>query len=175
MATTSSSSIDESPKLIEPGKRAPAFNLPDHTGKKHRLSQYKGKSVILYFYPKDDTSGCTTEACNFRDQLPKFKTSNAVVLGISPDNPKKHQMFIDKYNLNFTLLADEKQGEDQTPTTCAKYGVWQQKSMYGRKYMGVARTTYIINPQGKIIHRFDKVKPANHADEVLNWLHENAQ
>jgi len=168
-----SSSFDKSPKLVEPGNRAPAFNLADQNGTRHRLSQYKGQTVILYFYPKDDTSGCTAEACNFRDQLPKFKEINAVILGISPDDESKHRKFIDKYNLNFTLLADPRQGEDNTPPTCAKYGVWQQKSMYGRKYMGVARTTYIINPAGKIIHRFDKVKPANHAEEVLDWLKTN--
>lgn len=169
------SSPTKSMELIQPGKLAPAFNLPDHTGTKHRLSQYKGKTVILYFYPKDDTPGCTAEACNFRDHLNDFNKMNAVILGVSPDDETKHRKFFEKYKLNFTLLADTRQNEVQTPPTCAKYGVWQQKSMYGRKYMGIARTTYLINPKGKIIHRFDKVKPAQHAEEILIWLNQTAK
>jgi len=161
--------------LIEPGKKAPAFHLADQNGAKHRLSDYRGQTVVLYFYPKDDTSGCTAEACNFRDILPKFEEMNAVVFGVSPDDEKKHRKFADKYDLNFTLLADPKKGENEEPEVCAKYGVWQEKSMYGRTYMGVARTTYIIGSDGKVLHRFDKVKPKEHAEEVLAWLREHAR
>ncbi len=164
------------PTLLEPKTKAPAFHLADQDGTKHRLSQYQGQTVVLYFYPKDDTPGCTVQACEFRDQLPDFKKINAVILGISPDDTPKHRKFVDKFNLNFTLLADPKDvTHDNTPPTCHKYGVWQQKSMYGRKYMGVARTTYIINPQGKIMHRFDKVKPKNHAHEILEFLAKNSR
>ena len=159
--------------LIEIGKKAPAFHLADQTGNKHRLSEYQGKTVVLYFYPKDDTSGCTAQACGFRDVLPKFKNSKAVVFGVSPDDEKSHAKFAGKFDLTFPLLADSQRDDDDEPIVCAKYGVWQEKSMYGRKYMGVVRTTYIIGPNGKIEHRFDKVKPKDHAAEVLAWLKEN--
>ncbi len=159
------------PSLLELNTKAPAFHLADQDGNKHRLSQYLGQTVVLYFYPKDDTPGCTIQACEFRDQLPDFKKVNAVVLGISPDETRKHRKFVDKFRLNFTLLADPRiQDDNNTPPVCHKYGVWQEKSMYGRKYMGVARTTFIIDPKGKIIHRFDKVKPENHANEILAFL-----
>ena len=126
----------------------------------------EGPPVVLYFYPKDDTSGCTTEACEFRDAFPRFKKSNAVVLGVSPDSVKRHQKFKAKYELPFTLLADPEHA------VCEKYGVWQEKSMYGRKYMGVARTTFIIDGAGKIAKIFTKVKPAGHAAEVEAALKE---
>ncbi len=153
-------------ELIEPGKTAPAFNLKDQAGKAHRLSHYRDKWVVLYFYPKDDTPGCTTEACGFRDDLSKFKRAGAVVLGVSPDDEASHQKFIDKFDLPFDLLADT----DKQIVT--KYGVWQEKSNYGRKYMGVVRTTYLIDPKGKVAHRWDKVKVTGHVDAVLEKVKE---
>ena len=121
---------------------------------------------MLYFYPKDDTSGCTSEACQFRDLLPRFNRSNAVVIGVSPDSEKSHAKFKIKHELNFTLLSDPK-GDDGTPKVCEKYGVWVEKSMYGRKYMGVQRTTYLIDVNGKVVQRWDKVKVPDHAEAVL--------
>jgi len=158
-----------SASLIEPGSNAPAFSLPDQTGEKHRLADFAGQTVVLYFYPKDDTSGCTIEAQEFRDAAAAFKKAGAVVLGVSPDDSKSHCKFVDKYALNFTLLADVP-GEDGVPRVCGKYGVWAEKSMYGRTYMGVLRTTYVIGPTGRVEHRFDKVKPAGHAKQVLAVL-----
>lgn len=152
------------PSLIEPGKAAPAFHLPDQDGNKHRLSEYKGQWVVLYFYPKDNTPGCTTQACGLRDVSTEMKKRGAVVLGISPDPEASKAKFAAKYSLNFPILADE------GAKTCSKYGVWQEKSMYGRTYMGVARTTYLINPAGKVFKRFDKVKVKTHAEDVLAEL-----
>lgn len=152
--------------LIEPGSAAPAFRLPDAGGTVHSLASLKGKTVVLYFYPKDDTSGCTDEACQFRDLLPKFTSSKAVVLGVSPDGSASHAKFARKHALNFTLLADEPSG-DGVPATCSAYGTWQEKSMYGRKYFGVVRTTYLIGPDGKVLRRWDKVSVPGHAAEVL--------
>jgi thioredoxin-dependent peroxiredoxin len=146
------------------GKAAPAFTLDTDTGERLSLKDLKGKPVVLYFYPKDDTSGCTTEACEFRDAFPRFKKSKAVILGISPDSVKSHQKFKAKYDLPFTLLADPEHA------VAEQYGVWQEKSMYGRKYMGVARTTFIIDAAGKIARVFEKVKPAGHAEEVEQAL-----
>ncbi len=152
--------------LIEPGQNAPAFALKDQTEQLRRLSSYKGQWVVLYFYPKDNTSGCTSQACQFRDDLPKFNTQNAVVLGVSPDSAASHVKFIQKQDLNFTLLADPEH------KALTKYGVWQEKSMYGRKYMGVVRTTYLIDPKGKVRFRWDKVKVTDHAQTVLTKLDE---
>ncbi|MFW5681570.1 MAG: thioredoxin-dependent thiol peroxidase [Phycisphaeraceae bacterium] len=152
--------------LIEPGKTAPAFHLADQQGEQHRLSQYKGKWVVLFFYPKDDTPGCTKEACQFRDALDDFAARDAVVLGVSPQDVKSKAKFADKHGLEFPLLADE------GSTICEKYGVWQEKSMYGKKYMGVARTTYLIDPKGRIARRWDKVKVPEHADAVLAAINE---
>ncbi|HVZ78480.1 MAG TPA: thioredoxin-dependent thiol peroxidase [Gemmatimonadaceae bacterium] len=146
--------------MIAPGKAAPAFTLDTDEGTPLSLKDLKGKPVVLYFYPKDDTSGCTTEACEFRDAFPRFRKSKAVILGVSPDSVKSHQKFKAKYDLPFTLLADPEH------EVCEKYGVWQEKSMYGRKYMGVARTTYIIDANGKVAKVFEKVKPAGHAEEI---------
>ena len=153
--------------LIEVGRKAPAFTLPDQDGAKHALKDLAGSPVILFFYPKDDTSGCTKEACQFRDQLPDFKKVKARVFGISPDSVESHRKFVDKHDLNFTLLADAARDGDENPKICLKYGVWQEKSMYGRKYMGVVRTTYLIGPDGKVAERWDKVKVPGHADAVL--------
>ncbi|MEZ4750482.1 MAG: thioredoxin-dependent thiol peroxidase [Bdellovibrionota bacterium] len=130
--------------MIEEGKKAPAFSLKDDSGKKVSLSSFKGKSVVLYFYPKDFTGGCTQEACDFRDQFPTIKKKKAMVLGISRDPVEKHAKFREKYELPFPLLSDEK-GE-----VCNKYGVWKQKTLYGRKFMGIERTTVVIGPDGKI-------------------------
>ena len=157
--------------LIDIGRKAPAFALQDQDGTKHALKDLAGKAVVLYFYPKDDTSGCTAEACQFRDQAPDFKKSKVMVFGVSPDSVESHRKFVDKHELNFTLLADPKDG-DGDPKICIKYGVWQEKSMYGRKYMGVVRTTYLIGPDGKVAERWDKVKVPGHADAVLEAIRE---
>ncbi len=150
--------------MIDVGKKAPALNLADQDGEKHRLSDYLGAPVVLYFYPKDDTSGCTTQACEFRDDKAKFKRAGAAVLGVSPQDVKSKAKFAGKLGLNFPILADEGSKISE------KYGVWQEKSMYGRKYMGVVRTTYLIGADGKVKRRWDKVKPAGHADEVLEAI-----
>ena len=147
--------------LIEPGKKAPAFSLKDQDGRTHTLSAYKGQPVVLYFYPKDDTPGCTVEACAFRDQLPAFTKGTAVVLGVSILDEKSKAKFAKKHGLTFPLLADAEH------EVAEKYGVWQERSMYGRTYMGVARVTYLIDADGKVARRWDKVKVDGHADEVL--------
>ena len=147
--------------LIDPGKKAPSFSLPDQEGKQHSLADYAGHAVVLYFYPKDDTPGCTKESCAFQDNLPKFKKSHAAVLGVSVLNSASKARFAEKYGLKFPLLADEDH------SVMEKYGVWQEKSMYGRKYMGVARTTYLIGADGKVVKRWDGVKVDGHAEEVL--------
>ena len=150
--------------LIDPGKKAPAFALKDQHGHTHRLSDYAGRPVILYFYPKDDTPGCTKESCDFQAKLPKLKTSKATVLGVSILDEKSKAKFADKYSLTFPLLADAEH------EVAEKYGVWQEKSRYGRKYMGIARTTYLIGPDGKVQQRWDNVKVDGHADAVLAAL-----
>ena len=150
------------------GSAAPAFNAPASNGKTVKLSDFKGRVVALYFYPKDDTSGCTKEACGFRDSHQKLTDAGVVVLGVSPDAVTSHQKFITKYDLPFLLLSDPEH------KICEAYGVWQQKSMYGRKYMGVARTTFLIDGAGNILHVFEKVKPAGHDEEVLTWISGNA-
>jgi peroxiredoxin Q/BCP len=153
--------------LVDVGRKAPALTLKDQNEEKHALKDYLGQPVVLYFYPKDDTSGCTAQACQFRDDQPKFKRTKAVVMGVSPDNEATHAKFVAKHDLNFTLLSDPKDTEGD-PKVCVKYGVWQEKSMYGRKYMGVVRTTYLIDATGKVVRRWDKVKVPGHAEEVLN-------
>jgi thioredoxin-dependent peroxiredoxin len=146
------------------GAKAPDFLLEAHDGEKYSLKDLKGKKIVLYFYPKDDTSGCTKEACSFNENLSAIKKKGAVVIGVSPDGIKSHEKFRSKYNLNFLLLSNENK------EMLAKYGVWQEKSMYGRKYMGVVRTTYIINETGKISHIFPKVKVEGHTEEILEAL-----
>lgn len=147
--------------MLKVGNKAPEFNLIADNGEKISLKDYKGKKVVLYFYPKDMTTGCTKEACDLRDNIKKFDKKNAVVIGVSPDGTKSHLKFKEKYELPFTLLSDEskKMLED--------YRVWQEKSMYGRKYMGVVRTTLIIDENGKIEKIFEKVKVQGHIDEIL--------
>jgi thioredoxin-dependent peroxiredoxin len=157
--------------VIEVGKKAPAFTLPDQDGAKHSLKDFASRSVVLYFYPKDDTSGCTKEACAFRDLLPRFKNGKAVILGVSPDDVSSHAKFAAKFDLTFPLLADVP-GQDGAPSVCEQYGVWQEKSMYGRKYMGVVRTTYLIDGDGNVARRWDNVKVPGHADDVLRAIDE---
>jgi len=152
--------------LIDAGKKAPAFSLNDQNGTTHRLSDYAGQPLILYFYPKDDTPGCTKESCDFRDKLPKFKKSKAAVLGISILDEASKKKFAEKFDLNFPLLADA------AHEVAEKYGVWQQKSLYGRKFMGIVRTTYLIGGDGKVAKRWDTVKVDGHADEVLEAVGE---
>ena len=142
------------------GKPAPAFMLSTDTGDAVSLDDFKGKTVVLYFYPKDDTSSCTVEACEFRDSTPRFKKGKAVVLGVSPDTVTSHQKFKMKYKLNFTLLADIDHA------VAERYGVWREKSLYGRKYMGVERTTFLIDGKGVLRKVFEKVKSEGHAEEV---------
>ena len=150
--------------MLKPGDKAPDFNLESDEGNNISLKDLKGKKVILYFYPKDDTSGCTAEACSFRDNIKIIEKKNAVVIGVSKDNTKSHQKFKKKYDLPFTLLSDE------NLDMLKEYDVWKEKSMYGRKYMGIERTTYIIDEKGKIQDIFNKVKVDGHAMEVLEKL-----
>jgi peroxiredoxin Q/BCP len=147
--------------MLKEGDKAPAFTATNQDGKKVKLSDYKGKRVVLYFYPKDDTPGCTKEACSFRDADDVFRKKGIAVLGVSIDDEKSHQKFISKYQLPFDLLADTDK------TMVEAYGVWGEKSMYGKKYMGTHRKTFLIDEKGKIVKIFDKVKVAEHADEVL--------
>ena len=150
--------------LIEPGRKAPAFSLPDQDGKTRRLADFAGRPVVLFFYPKDDTPGCTKEACAFEASLPKLKRGKAAVLGVSILDEASKARFAKKHGLSFPLLADADHA------VAEKYGVWQEKSLYGRKFMGIARTTYLIGPDGKVAKRWDKVKVDGHADEVLAEL-----
>jgi thioredoxin-dependent peroxiredoxin len=147
--------------VIEPGQKAPAFSLPDQHGTTHTLADYAGRPLVLYFYPKDDTSGCTKEACTFQAALPDFDTKRAAVLGVSVLDSASKAKFAKKYDLTFPLLADADHAMAE------RYGAWQQKSLYGRKYMGIARITYLIGPDGRVVRRWDSVKPADHAAEVL--------
>ena len=146
--------------LVEPGQPAPAFTLTDQHGRTHRLADYAGRWVALYFYPRDDTPGCTKQACSLRDGHAGLARRGVVVLGVSPDDEASHARFADKFSLPFPLLADTSVG------VCQRYGVWQRRSLYGRSFMGVARTTYLIDPQGRVAHRWDKVKVDEHADEI---------
>jgi thioredoxin-dependent peroxiredoxin len=151
---------------LKVGDKAPNFKLKNQDGKTISLSDLKGKPVVLYFYPKDDTSGCTKEACNFRDEFPKFGKMKAEIIGISADSVESHKKFAEKYKLPFNLLSDEQK------EVIEKYGVWQEKSMYGRKYMGIVRTTFIIDSSGKISKIFPKVKVDQHNEEVMEALKE---
>jgi thioredoxin-dependent peroxiredoxin len=147
--------------LIDPGRKAPSFRLNDQNGTTHTLAEFAGRPVVLYFYPKDDTPGCTTESCAFQDNLPKFKAGKAAVLGVSILDEKSKAKFAERYGLKFPLLADADHD------VAEKYGVWQEKSRYGRKYMGIVRTTYLIGPDGKVAKRWDNVKVEGHAEDVL--------
>jgi peroxiredoxin Q/BCP len=144
--------------------KAPSFTLLSTEGKEISLDDFKGKKVVLYFYPKDDTPGCTKEACSFRDNLARVKKKGAVVFGISADTVKSHQKFTEKYDLNFPLLSDE------TKEVLNAYGVWKKKSFMGKSYMGIERTTFIIDEQGMVVFIFPKVKVDGHVDEILQVL-----
>jgi thioredoxin-dependent peroxiredoxin len=147
--------------LIEPGKKAPAFSLNDQHGKPRALADYAGRPVVLFFYPKDDTPGCTKEACGFQEHLPLHKKSKSMVLGISILDEASKARFAEKFGLSFPLLADADHA------VAEKYGVWQKKSLYGRSFMGIVRTTYLVDREGKVARRWDKVKVDGHAEEVL--------
>ncbi len=150
--------------MVEEGKPAPDFELKSDAGETVRLSELRGKPVVLYFYPKDDTTGCTTQACGIRDAYGEFEREGAVVLGVSPDTEKSHVKFKEKYDLPFTLLADEGH------VVADQYGVWVEKKYMGRTYMGVARSTFVIDTDGIVKRVMHKVKPAEHADDVLETL-----
>ncbi|NTU96818.1 MAG: thioredoxin-dependent thiol peroxidase [Chlorobiaceae bacterium] len=153
-----------SPKLLEPGAPAPSFSAIDQDGKIVTLEEYRGRKVIIYFYPKDDTPGCTAEACAFRDNLPKFKKLGVDVLGVSVDSEGKHRKFADKFQLPFRLVADTEK------SIVEAYGVWGPKKFMGREYMGTSRVSYLVDEQGGIEKVWPKVKPTEHVEEVLDYL-----
>ena len=150
--------------MLEIGTKAPDFTLPDQNGNMHSLSEYRGKKVILYFYPKDNTPGCTKQACGFAERFPQFTEKGAVVLGVSKDSVASHKKFEEKYGLPFTILSDPELVAIQA------YDVWQEKKNYGKTYMGVVRTTYLIDENGKIVKAFDKVKAADNPEQMLGEL-----
>ncbi|GIW12997.1 MAG: peroxiredoxin [Tepidiforma sp.] len=155
--------------MLEPGTPAPPFSLPDQDGKTVSLGDFRGKWVVLYFYPKDDTPGCTKEACSFRDNYAELQAKGAVVLGVSGDGSASHRKFADKYSLPFPLLAD-------TDHEAAKaYGAWGLKRMYGKEYEGLIRSTVVIDPEGRVAKTWPKVKPEGHGAEVLAWLEAHAK
>ena len=150
--------------MLEVGTKAPDFTLPDQDGNMHFLSEYRGKKVILYFYPKDNTAGCTKQACGFAERYPQFTEKGAVVLGVSKDSVASHKKFEEKYGLPFTILSDPELVAIQA------YDVWQEKKNYGKTYMGVVRTTYLIDENGKIVKVFEKVKAADNPEQMLGEL-----
>ena len=152
--------------MVAEGKKTPAIKLKNQDGKIVSLNDFKDHNIVLYFYPKDNTSGCTKEACNFRDEFPKFGKLDAVIIGVSPDSVESHKKFAEKYNLPFDLLSDEKK------EVVRKYDVWKEKNMYGRKYMGIVRSTFIIDKNKKIRKIFSKVKVADHNKEVMEAIKE---
>lgn len=149
---------------MKEGKPAPLFSAQDQNGEIHNLSQYKGKWVLLYFYPKDNTPGCTVEAENFRDELPEFTKRNVQIIGVSTDSVESHKKFAEKFNLEFPLLADTEK------KIVEAYGVWGEKKFMGKTYMGTARSSFLINPDGVLVKIYEKVKPKEHAKEVLQDL-----
>jgi len=153
--------MEAEPAWPRAGAKAPDFTAVAHDGSQVKLSAFKGRPVVLYFYPKDDTPGCTVEACGFRDAHAQFGRHKAVVLGVSPDSPRSHEKFRRKFGLPFTLLADENHA------LAEKYGAWREKSMYGKRFMGIARSTFVIDRAGRIAKAFTTVKPAGHEQEVL--------
>lgn len=156
---------------IEVGQSAPAFELPDQHGKMHSLSHYRGRPVVIYFYPEDDTPLCTTQACGMRDLHPDFSKVGAAVIGISPDTVDSHASFAANHRLRFTLLADVPDASG-TPRVCEKYGAWGTKKLYGRSYTGLLRTTYLIDADGRVARRWDSVKTPGHAERVLQAVKE---
>ena len=147
--------------VLSEGVKAPDFELKDSEGNLHKLSDYAGQTIVVYFYPKDDTPGCTKEACSFRDSYAEFNKAGVTIIGISPDKVASHKKFKDKYALPFTLLADPDH------KVCEAYGVWGLKKSFGREYEGVFRTTYVLGPEGEVKRVFEKVKPSDHSKEVL--------
>lgn len=147
--------------MLKIGNKAPKFELPDQDGKVHKLSDYLGKKVLIYFYPKDDTPGCTTEACNFRDNFADIAKMGLIVLGVSKDTMKSHKKFADKYNLNFPILSDE------STEMIQKYGAWRLKKFMGREYMGIERMSVLIDEEGRVSKIYESVKPALHTQEVI--------
>jgi peroxiredoxin Q/BCP len=147
--------------MLKINDQVPDFTLPDENGTVHTLAEYAKKWLLIYFYPKDDTPGCTTEACTIRDNFPNFKKLPITILGVSADSPKSHKKFIEKYQLPFTLLADE---EKKLATA---FGVWGKKKFMGKEYMGISRSSFLINPEGVIVKVYENVKPAVHAEEIL--------
>ena len=154
------------PRGVAPGEASPAFSLPDDAGSSRALADFRGRPVVLYFYPKDDTEGCTKEACDFRDHWREFQQAGAVILGVSPDSVESHRKFKAKYQLPFALLSDADHA------VALSYGAWGPKKMYGREYEGILRTTVVIDAEGRIARVFPKVKVKEHADEVLRVLKE---
>jgi peroxiredoxin Q/BCP len=152
--------------MIETGKKAPEFTLPASNGEKVNLSDFRGKNVVLYFYPKDMTPGCTTQACDFRDAFGLFEAEDTVILGVSPDPLDKHAKFIEKYGLPFLLLVDEQHEAAEL------YGVWKLKKNFGKEYMGIERSTFLINKEGELVKEWRKVKVKGHVEEVLNYIKE---
>jgi peroxiredoxin Q/BCP len=150
--------------LIDVGEPIPRFQLPDQNGDARASESFLGRPLVLYFYPKDDTTACTEEACTFRDMLPRFGAMSAAVVGVSPDSVRSHARFVQKYKLTFPLLSDEP--VDGVPRAITAFGVWGEKSMYGRRYMGVIRTTYLVDSAGRVVRRWDAVKVKGHAEEV---------
>ena len=152
--------------MLAIGKKAPAFSLVDQDEQKHKLSDYVGKWVVIYFYPKDDTPGCTKEACAIAEVYKDFGKAGVAVLGVSKDSPASHKKFAEKFSLPFKLLSDE------STVMIQKYGAWKEKSMYGKKYLGTERITYVVNPEGKIVAAYPKVDPASHALTLLADIEE---
>ena len=152
--------------MLKEGDKAPSFNMPTNKGENVSLSKLKGQKIVLYFYPRDDTPGCTKEACGFRDDLSKYKRAGAVVIGVSRDSVESHEKFVKKFDLNF-MLASDKEGD-----VCEKYDAWRMKNMYGKEYMGIGRSTFLIDTKGKINKIWPKVKVDGHVDEVLKAVKE---
>src|SRR5699024_9871806 len=151
---------------LEVGKQAPQFTLPNQKGEKVSLADYKGKHVVLYFYPKDDTPGCTTEACDFRDNHESFQDLDAVILGVSPDTEESHKKFVDKHELPFELLVDEEK------EVAEQFGVWQLKKKFGKEYMGIVRSTFILDKEGVLQKEFRDIQVKGHVEEALNYIRE---
>ena len=152
--------------MLKEGDKAPSFNMPTNKGENVSLSKLKGQKIVFYFYPRDDTPGCTKEACGFRDDLSKYKRAGAVVIGVSRDSVESHEKFVKKFDLNF-MLASDKEGD-----VCEKYDAWRMKNMYGKEYMGIGRSTFLIDTKGKINKIWSKVKVDGHVDEVLKAVKE---
>ena len=152
--------------MLKEGDKAPSFNMPTNKGENVSLSKLKGQKIVFYFYPRDDTPGCTKEACGFRDDLSKYKRAGAVVIGVSRDSVESHEKFVKKFDLNF-MLASDKEGD-----VCEKYDAWRMKNMYGKEYMGIGRSTFLIDTKGKINKIWAKVKVDGHVDEVLKAVKE---